>query len=81
MNLKRRERREGAGREKKGREQKTGHDTSTAVRLGTHMTVWFRQHGATSHTARMSTEKLREMFPYRVPNVTVSRFKLAAKIS
>jgi hypothetical protein len=33
----------------------------------THATVWFQQDGAKSHTARMSMEKLREMFPHRMP--------------
>jgi hypothetical protein len=37
----------------------------------THATVWFQQNGATSHTARMGTEKLREMFPHRL----ISRFR------
>jgi hypothetical protein len=37
----------------------------------THATVWFQQDGATSHTARMSMEKLREIFPHHL----ISRFR------
>jgi hypothetical protein len=34
--------------------------------VNTHATVCFQQDGATSHTARMTVGKLREMLPHRL---------------